>query len=45
VLRAPEVLRIRGSAHKGFDRIAHPNNSGFNDLGVHGKTGSSMAWQ
>ena len=45
MLRAPEVLRIRGSAHQGFDSIAHPNNSRFNDLGVNCKTGSGMAWQ
>ena len=45
VLRMPGVLRIRGSAHKGFDPIAYPDNAGFNNLGIHGKTGSGKAWQ
>jgi hypothetical protein len=39
------VAPIRDSAHKGFDSIAHPNNSWFNDLSVNCKTGSGMAWQ
>lgn len=30
---------------KGLDSITHPNNSGFNDLGVNCKTGSGMSWQ